>query len=402
MKIQKSYNMSKILVLLFAAIIAGTSLFVWTTAHPQAQPKTSAPTVTAAAKQTPAPRVLKSSAIVVGEVFWGRGIDYFAKQSADRYAFPFTGLTNKAVPKYDNWIAHMECPVTTTDIPYQTQADRLRFNCRPEYLTEASKHFNIMALANNHVCDNRGETGQAETRANLQRAGIQHFGDCHPANTDNICEVVALRARILQGKKQTETMIPIALCGYVYVVNVTPAKSELAAIKKYAKAMPVIVTSQMGVEYRATAEEPKVTAYRRMIDAGADAVLGAHPHVIQDSENYKGKLIQYSSGNFLFDQQSLGKDEIISLGIGIDVEITDQKAVAAYETVGRTCTAFKDTCLEKLQKLLASRPSIKASYSPNCFTHPRYTPEPANKTTCTEIKRQATWDSAAASLSRTW
>ncbi len=38
------------------------------------------------------------------------------------------------------------------------------------------------------------------------------------------------------------------------------------------------------------------------IDAGADMVLGNHPHVTQGIENYKGKLIVYSMGNFIFDQ----------------------------------------------------------------------------------------------------
>jgi poly-gamma-glutamate synthesis protein (capsule biosynthesis protein) len=53
-------------------------------------------------------------------------------------------------------------------------------------------------------------------------------------------------------------------------------------------------------------EEPIANARQRklarlMIDAGADAVIGGHPHQLQDTEQYKGKPIFYSLGNFVFE-----------------------------------------------------------------------------------------------------
>ena len=173
-------------------------------------------------------------------------------------------------------------------------------------------------------------------------------------------------------------------------------------MKQYAVVMPVIAMPHMGIEYRPTAEEQKVSAYHRMIDNGADAVLGAHPHVIQNSENYKGKLIQYSPGNFMFDQQSLKRDNTLSLGVGISLEINDDAAIDAYTTVGPSCSQYKDDCLEKLQAVLKTRPAIKASYTPECFMEPNYYPKPADNATCADILKEATWQQAVSSLNTTW
>jgi hypothetical protein len=69
---------------------------------------------------------LSASGLYVGEVFWGRGIEYFARRSSLGYAFPFSGLSSETKAKYNNWIGDLECPVTSTDVPYQTQVDYLQ------------------------------------------------------------------------------------------------------------------------------------------------------------------------------------------------------------------------------------------------------------------------------------
>ena len=58
---------------------------------------------------------------------------------------------------------------------------------------------------------------------------------------------------------------------------------------------------------------------RIAIDSGADFIVGAHPHVIQDKEVYKGKYIYYSLGNCIFDKQiPKGSDEGLLLSLSID------------------------------------------------------------------------------------
>jgi poly-gamma-glutamate synthesis protein (capsule biosynthesis protein) len=57
-----------------------------------------------------------------------------------------------------------------------------------------------------------------------------------------------------------------------------------------------------GVEYEHTPTTQQQREAHAFIDAGADLVVGAHPHVVQSTEVYKDKAIFYSLGNFMFDQ----------------------------------------------------------------------------------------------------
>ena len=64
----------------------------------------------------------------------------------------------------------------------------------------------------------------------------------------------------------------------------------------------LIVSPHWGIEYqKEPTEKMRQWAYQ-FIDSGADAVIGAHPHIIGDIEEYNGKKIFYSLGNFAFDQ----------------------------------------------------------------------------------------------------
>jgi poly-gamma-glutamate synthesis protein (capsule biosynthesis protein) len=60
---------------------------------------------------------------------------------------------------------------------------------------------------------------------------------------------------------------------------------------------------------------------RQMIDAGADLVVGGHPHVVQPVEEYHGRWIAYSLGNFVFDQKSPGTHR----GLMLKVKITGKE-----------------------------------------------------------------------------
>jgi len=278
------------------------------------------------------------------------------------------------------------------------QTQYLKFNCRPEYLANLAQWFTAASQANNHEDNNSGKWGLEQTRANLQKASIQYFGTYDMRDTDDICEVITVPARTTGGRSAE---LPMALCGYMYVVNVAPTDAQLAVMRAYTKVMPVIAFPHMGVEYRTTAEPEKISAYHRMIDAGADAVIGAHPHVIQNSEAYKGHLIAYSTGNFLFDQQSLGRDTALGLGVSITLTIKDPAVAQVYETVAPSCRAYKDSCLSELAAKLKKRPAIAVEYSFRCFDEASGVPKQAAKAACQQIKARATTDKLSG-LSDTW
>ncbi len=308
---------------------------------------------------------LVSKMLFLGDVFWGRSGQRTAQASKEKYGYFTRGLDPNDRASYDAWIANFECPITTKDVPYEQQLNQLRFNCRPEYLPDFAKWFTAGSLSNNHTMNNDGVWGLEQSRTNLDQAGIQYFGNYDMIKTDDICEVVTLPAQTSESHKKVS--LPVALCGYMLVVNVAPSEAQLAVMKKYAEVMPVIAMPHMGVEYLATAEAQKVAAYRAMIDNGADAVMGAHPHVIQNSESYKGHLIAYSLGNFLFDQQTLGTETSTGLGVGIALRISDEAAAKAYQKVAPGCSKYKDDCLAQLKAALPKRPVIKVAYNFACY-----------------------------------
>ena len=337
--------------------------------------------------------------LFVGDVFWGRSVQTKAEASGQEYSYITSKLSGADRAQYDAWIANFECPITTRDVPYQLQVSILKFNCRPEYLSNLAKWFTAASQANNHTDNNDGTWGLEQTRTNLQSAGIQNFGTFDMNDTNDLCEVVTVPAST--NGTHHAVSLPLALCGYMYVTDSTPTEAQLAVMRQYANVMPVIAMPHMGIEYRPTAEQAKVDTYRRMIDSGADAVIGAHPHVIQNSESYKGKLIAYSEGNFLFDQQILGRAETLGLGIGLHLSITDPNASKVYESVAPSCKAYKDDCLSLLRTKLKIRPKIQVSYNFTCYDESSGLPQLGSSDVCAQAKQMASVDNLK-NLSQTW
>ncbi|MCA9379401.1 CapA family protein, partial [Candidatus Dojkabacteria bacterium] len=93
----------------------------------------------------------------------------------------------------------------------------------------------------------------------------------------------------------------------------------------------VVVVPHWGWEYTELVSDEQERLAHLMIDAGADAVIGSHPHHIQRHENYQGKFIAYSMGNFIF--EGVGPNAGWSLGELIKLEINDQKQITGIESI---------------------------------------------------------------------
>jgi len=88
----------------------------------------------------------------------------------------------------------------------------------------------------------------------------------------------------------------------------------------------IVVYAHWGNEYRMNFSKSQQKKAREFINAGADVVLGSHPHVIQPIELYKNKLIFYSLGNFLFDQ-TFSRETQQGLAVGI---VFDKPEIDCY------------------------------------------------------------------------
>jgi poly-gamma-glutamate capsule biosynthesis protein CapA/YwtB (metallophosphatase superfamily) len=80
-------------------------------------------------------------------------------------------------------------------------------------------------------------------------------------------------------------------------------QSVIQSLKTSDDQNPKIVIVHYGREYTTLISNAERDYLRSFIDAGADAVVGMHSHVVSDMEMYKGKPIFHSLGNFVFDQR---------------------------------------------------------------------------------------------------
>lgn len=313
-----------------------------------------APTPSAATTQKttvrqPQTATVASNAAFFGNAFWGRMFTKWSPASGLGYAYPFSRLSEFDWSDYDATVAGLECPIVAGVhlTPAQQEAN-LKFNCEPEYLPEAKKWFTAFMLANNHT-DNQGAAGFTETQKHLEESGIQYVGHYNVDKLDDICEIMSFRAHITTSGKATVGEIPVAVCAYHGVAKV-PSAEAIALIQQYRDYMPVIVMTHMGTEYVPAADPVRTATYRSMIDNGADMVFGDHPHWVQNTEAYKGRLIAYSMGNFMFDQQS-NRELTRSAGFSVRFEAKDVKpdVLAKWLAIGTQCKAYHDDCLARIK-----------------------------------------------------
>lgn len=353
-------NRSRLWLIIFGLLIviflAGAVSIVWSF-------RTKAPSVSSVIKkQIPQPSSISSNVLFLGNTFWGRYINDWSMASPLKYAYPFSRLNEFNRNKYEAWISGIECPlVAGVNMTSAQMEAHLQFNCDPEYLSEASKWFTAFTLANNHT-DNQGEEGFIETKQQLQKNGIQYFGHYDPKVIDDTCEVIGLPVKITKTDKTVEAgKLPIALCAYHGVFGVPP-KESVAEISKYAKFMPVIAMPHMGAEYRPEPDQIKTDFYHSLIDAGADMVLGDHPHWIQTSESYNGHLVVYSMGNFMFDQQDT-PEVVRSAGIQVKLATNDDSTLLKnWLDLGVKCVEFKDSCLSMASEQNLKKLSIEYKF----------------------------------------
>ncbi len=336
-------------ILLLIIIIALTTLGLFYSTEYERKLKT-VQTQTKVSKQKPVVELtsVKSRLLFTGNIFWGRYIRDWSMASDLKYKYPFSRLDEFKRDQYDSWITGIECPISDkVNMTSAEQEAQLQFNCRPEFLSEAAKFFDVTTLANNHT-DNQGIGGFEETKQHLKDHKIQYFGHYDPRATDQICKVIAIRAKYQQSDNSIKTgFLPVAMCGYHGVFRIPPQES-IDVIKQYQPYLPVFALPHMGAEYKPGPDDIKRSTYHRIIDAGADAILADHPHWVQSTESYKGKLIVYSMGNFMFDQQ-FNTEVTRSAAIKVNLLANNQDLDKWFE-LGQKCYDVNGDCLDQIKQ----------------------------------------------------
>jgi poly-gamma-glutamate synthesis protein (capsule biosynthesis protein) len=155
----------------------------------------------------------------------------------------------------------------------------------------------VVTTSNNHVREH-GPGPLAETAVALEAAGLRHAGFApdgddgpHSTRLEIDGRSVSVHAACLVRDVTRAPRDPAAV-----------AERLLAAVRED-DAATVLVSIHWGDEYVTVPSVAQRELGRALIDAGAAAVLGHHPHVLQPVERYEQGLIAYSLGNFVFDQR---------------------------------------------------------------------------------------------------
>lgn len=219
----------------------------------------------------------------VGTTIAENGLDYiFANLVSQEQDF-FEG--------YDIVSANLEGAVTKDGEHYAPDVI-YDFAFSPELIETLKQdyNFNFFTIANNHVTD-QGTSGFQETRINLDNLGIDHVG-CPDAQVEDC------NKKILEKENYD-----IGMLGYSMVYHMLDEQSAIEQVREMASSTDfVIVNIHWGVEYEHQFNKVQQNLAHAFVDAGADLIIGHHPHVVQGMEIYKEKAIFYSLGNFVFDQ----------------------------------------------------------------------------------------------------
>ena len=241
--------------------------------------------------------------LLVGDIMLDRGVENLIKQNSIYYPFQKISHFLRGI---DTVFGNLEGPVVNN--PPEFPVNSLKFAFNPEVIKGVSwSNFNLFSLTNNHTPD-MGKEGLEETKEWLKKYGINFVGDPLSGSSDN------LNSSFLRDD--------ITFLAFNQIFPFMEKEEEMIkAIKTVKYLNPdnfLMVSLHWGEEYKLINSPAQQSLSHRIIKAGADLIIGHHPHVVQNIEKYQGKLIYYSLGNFIFDQY-FSPDTQEGLAVGLEI-----------------------------------------------------------------------------------
>lgn len=247
-------------------------------------------------KPEPPPEV---TMIAVGDMMLSRAVA--KRMRLYGYDYPFAS-TSEFLRSADITFGNLETSITPGP---EVQSFEMSFRADPESagaLRDAG--FDIVSLANNHT-PNFGEAGLEDTMQYLDEAGIVHVGAGFDSEAHQPKFVTANGIRFAFLAYNDRDVVPASYeasedrLGTAFM-RIDRMQAAVQGAKNFADI--VVVSMHSGTEYELFPNDSQTAFARAAIDAGAEIVIGHHPHVVQTMEQYRGKYIFYSLGNFVFDQ----------------------------------------------------------------------------------------------------
>jgi poly-gamma-glutamate capsule biosynthesis protein CapA/YwtB (metallophosphatase superfamily) len=263
--------------------------------------------------------------LFVGDIMLARGVGRRIRSVKDP-DYPFLKIS-PVLHSADLLYGNLECPVSDRG---RDLHHLYSFRAAPNVL-EGLKYagFTIVSQANNHAYD-WGKEALLDSLRRVREAGIRTVGAGQNALEAHYPVFVNVRGVRLAFLAYVDIDPKNATAGVDKpgVAWLDPAR-VLAGIR-FARPLAdlVIVCPHWGVEYSAAPTREQVGLAHQMINAGADLIVGSHPHVSQPLEHYKSGWIAYSLGNFIFDQKSPATHHGLILKVGLS-----GKRIQTVETI---------------------------------------------------------------------
>ena len=257
------------------------------------------------------------SIFIVGDIMSHRAVSKSAEEHG--YSSFFKHVEDR-IAEADLAVGNMEFPLAGK--PYTGYPAFSGPDSYAQYLSDVG--FDIFLTANNHILD-KGTAGLRRTIDILEKKGLVYTGIALDAAADTLRNPLMLHVRGLR----------IAIINFTYGTNTGPwdkwpkvnymRKDDiLPMLQRAQKADLVLVFPHWGTEYRLHHDAQQEEMARWLVANGADAVIGAHPHVIQDVEFMDGAPVVYSLGNALSNQNDLNSRLEMAVTLRIVLE-RDQK-----------------------------------------------------------------------------
>lgn len=216
--------------------------------------------------------------ILLGDVMLGRSVTTQSLK-LNNPKYPFLKVADR-LKKADLVLGNLEAPF----VEGCKKTDSGMIFCADPKMVEGLSYANISAvsLANNHI-NNYGQKGLNDTKKTLTEAKIDYTGDGN------------LVVKEIHGVK-------IGLLGFNFVSS-QPTSLDYKMINDSKKLVNILIVSvHWGEEYQENPNQLQKGIAVKLVENGADVVVGHHPHWVQSSEKVNGKPVYYSLGNFVFDQ----------------------------------------------------------------------------------------------------
>ena len=223
-----------------------------------------------------------------------------------------SGISGVVSPDVLNQLTQADLTIINNEFPFSTRGTQapdkqFTFRVNPSYVSVLTDMgVDIAGLANNHVLD-YGSDALLDTFDTLDAAGIDYMGA-----GEDLSRASALITKEIGGQTfgflAASRVIPVVSWdvnnsspGVFTTYDPTQLVAAIQEARNKCDYLTVLV--HWGIERDAYPQEYQTQLAKQYIDAGADLIIGAHPHVLQGISYYNGKPICYSLGNFIFNQE---------------------------------------------------------------------------------------------------